>query len=157
MAARAITLAAIVWAGGWGILEGWVTFGTLVAFIEYAAKCFRPVQELSQRYTVMQSAMAAAERIFTLLDTEVPIKSPPEPVHIEGKLRGEIEFDNVTFGYNEDQSVLRDLSFRIRPGERVAVVGWTGAGKSTLIRLLVRLYDVQEGRGRTRSHAGPGW
>ncbi|MHC4991700.1 MAG: ABC transporter ATP-binding protein, partial [Planctomycetota bacterium] len=141
-----ITLAAIVWAGGWGILRGAVTFGTLVAFIEYAAKFFRPVQELSQRYTVMQSAMAAAERIFGLLDTEATIRTPPAARRIVGKLRGEIEFRNVTFGYVEGEPVLRDVSFRIRPGERVGVVGWTGSGKTTLIRLLVRLYDAQEGR-----------
>jgi len=141
-----VTLAAIVWAGGARILSGATTFGTLVAFIEYAGKFFRPLQELSQRYTVMQSAMSAAERIFKLLDTEIPIKSPPKPARIEKRLRGEIVFENVTFGYNEGEPVLHDVSFRIRPGERVAVVGWTGAGKSTLIRLLVRLYDVQEGR-----------
>jgi len=140
------TLAAIIWAGGWGILEGWVTFGTLVAFIEYAAKCFRPVQELSQRYTVMQSAMAAGERIFDLLDTPVTIRSPQNPRRIRGRLKGEIVFDDVTFGYDPDQPVLHNVSFRIAPGERVGVVGWTGSGKSTLIRLLVRLYDIQSGR-----------
>jgi ATP-binding cassette subfamily B protein len=141
-----ITLAAIVWAGGWGILEGLISFGTLVAFIEYSSKFFRPVQELSQRYTVMQAAMAAAERIFGLLDTEAGIASPPSPRRVEGRLRGEIVFDDVSFGYKPDEPVLRNVSFRIRPGETVAVVGWTGAGKSTLIRLLVRLYDVTAGR-----------
>jgi ATP-binding cassette subfamily B protein len=144
----AVTLAAIVWSGGWGILRGLVSFGTLVAFFEYAAKFFRPLQELSQRYTVMQSAMAAAERIFGLLDTEVTIASPANPRKVTGRLRGEIEFDHVTFGYDRDQPVLHDVSFRIAPGERVAVVGWTGSGKSTLIRLLVRLYDVQRGSVR---------
>jgi ATP-binding cassette subfamily B protein len=141
-----LTLAAIVWAGGWGILEGLVTFGTLVAFIEYSAKFFGPVQELSQRYTIMQSAMAAAERIFTLLDTVPAVTSPAVPKSIPGRLRGEIVFENVTFGYRPEEPVLRNVSFRIAPGERVAVVGWTGSGKSTLIRLLVRLYDIQEGR-----------
>jgi len=141
-----VTLAAIVWAGGWGVLEGLVSFGTLVAFIEYSAKFFRPVQELSQRYTIMQAAMAAAERVFGLLDVEASITSPPAPVRVERRLRGEIEFERVTFGYKEGEPVLRDVSFRIRPGETVGVVGWTGAGKSTLIRLLVRLYDVWEGR-----------
>jgi ATP-binding cassette subfamily B protein len=141
-----VTLAAIVWAGGSRILAGATTFGTLVAFIEYAGKFFRPLQELSQRYTVMQSAMAAAERIFRLLDTEIPIRSPATSARIDKRLRGEIVFENVTFGYNEGEPVIHDLSLRIRPGERVAVVGWTGAGKSTLIRLLVRLYDVQQGR-----------
>ncbi len=141
-----ITLAGIVWAGGWGILEGWVSFGTLVAFIEYAAKCFRPVQELSQRYTVMQAAMAAGERIFDLLDTPVTIRSPERPHRLGRRLNGEIVFDDVSFGYDPDQPVLHNVSFRIEPGERVGVVGWTGSGKSTLIRLLVRLYDVQSGR-----------
>jgi ATP-binding cassette subfamily B protein len=141
-----VTLAAIVWAGGWGILQGLVTFGTLVAFIEYSSKFFRPVQELSQRYTVMQSAMAAAERVYGLLDEPVSIVSPAEPRRASGRLRGEIAFQNVTFGYDPDDPVLCDVSFTIRPGERVAVVGWTGAGKSTLIRLLIRLYDVQRGR-----------
>lgn len=141
-----ITLAAIVWAGGWRILAGAITFGTLVAFIDYAGKFFRPLQELSQRYTTMQSAMASAERIFNLLDTERTIVSPADPRRIEQRLRGEIEFDHVTFGYREGQPVLHDVTFRIRPGERVGIVGWTGSGKSTLIRLLVRLYDVSKGR-----------
>lgn len=141
-----VAVAGIVWVGGWGILEGVVTFGTLVAFIEYSAKFFRPVQELSQRYTVMQAAMAAAERIFALQDTEVSIASPRQVRKVEGRLQGEIVFEEVTFGYREGEPVLQNVSFRIAPGERVAVVGWTGSGKSTLIRLLVRLYDVWEGR-----------
>jgi len=141
-----VTLAAIVWGGGWSILEGVITFGTLVAFIEYASKFFGPVQELSQRYTVMQSAMASAERIFGLLDTEVDIRSPEQPRPARGGRAGEIVFENVTFGYKEGEPVLHDVSFRVAPGERVAIVGWTGSGKSTMIRLLVRLYDVWEGR-----------
>ncbi len=142
-----VTLAAIVWAGGARILRGSVTFGTLVAFIEYAEKFFRPVQELSQRYTTMQAAMASAERIFRLLDqrpagggtADRGRRPAPRP-------RGEIAFEGVTFGYNEGEPVLHDVSFRVRPGERVGVVGWTGSGKSTLIRLLIRLYEPWEGR-----------
>jgi ATP-binding cassette subfamily B protein len=141
-----LTLAGIIWAGGWRILSGAVTFGTLVAFIDYAGKFFRPLQELSQRYTTMQSAMASAERIFALLDTEPTIVSPPNARRISGKPRGEIVFENVTFAYREGQPVLHEVSFHIRPGQRVGIVGWTGSGKSTLIRLLVRLYDIQEGR-----------
>jgi ATP-binding cassette subfamily B protein len=141
-----VTLAGIVWAGGWRILGGAMSFGTLVAFIDYAGKFFRPLQELSQRYTTMQGAMASAERIFKLLDTEPRIVSP-EAAHIpECGLRGEIEFDDVTFSYREGEPVLKNVSFRIRPGESVGIVGWTGSGKSTLIRLLVRLYDVDSGR-----------
>ena len=141
-----VALAAIVWAGGWRLLGGAITFGTLVAFIEYAGRFFRPVQELSQRYTIMQAAMASSERIFALLDTPAAIASPPGARRITARPRGEIAFEDVTFGYLPDQPVLRDVSFRIRPGERIGVVGWTGAGKSTLIRLLVRLYDVEAGR-----------
>jgi ATP-binding cassette subfamily B protein len=141
-----VTMAAIVWAGGWRLSGGAITFGTLVAFIEYAGRFFRPVQELSQRYTVMQAAMASAERIFGLLDTPVTLVSPVAPYRPESRSRGEIAFENVTFGYGDGQPVLRDVSFRVAPGERLAVVGWTGAGKSTLIRLLARLYDVRSGR-----------
>jgi ATP-binding cassette subfamily B protein len=141
-----VAIAAIVWAGGARILGDALTFGTLVAFLEYAGRFFRPVQELSQRYTIMQAAMASSERIFALLDTKGTIVSKPDAVRITGRLRGEIAFEHVTFGYLEGTPVLHDVSFRIRPGERVGVVGWTGSGKSTLIRLLVRLYDVDEGR-----------
>ena len=140
------TLAAIVWKGGGRFLDGAVTFGTLVAFIEYSGRFFRPVQELTQRYTIMQAAMAASERIFQLLDTAPSIVSPVDPVRVVTRARGEIAFENVSFSYDGDSPVLRDVSFRIAPGERVAVVGWTGSGKSTLIRLLARLYDVTDGR-----------
>jgi ATP-binding cassette subfamily B protein len=141
-----VTMAAIVWAGGARLQGGAITFGTLVAFIEYAGRFFRPVQELSQRYTVMQAAMASAERIFALLDTKATLVSPEEPYQRQGRARGEIAFENVTFGYGDGAPVLKNVSFRVPPGERLAVVGWTGAGKSTLIRLLARLYDVREGR-----------
>jgi ATP-binding cassette subfamily B multidrug efflux pump len=141
-----VTMAAIVWAGGRRLVGDAITFGTLVAFIEYAGRFFRPVQELSQRYTVMQAAMASAERIFALLDTKATLVSPKEPFRPTGRARGEIAFENVTFGYGDGKPVLRNVSFRVSPGERLAVVGWTGAGKSTLIRLLARLYDVREGR-----------
>lgn len=141
-----LALAAIVWSGGRRFLGGAITFGTLVAFIEYAGRFFRPVQELSQRYTIMQAAMASSERVFQLLDTEPGIVSPAAARRIDGRLRGEIVFENVTFGYDRAHPVLHDVSFRIAPGERIAVVGWTGSGKSTLIRLLVRLYDVDTGR-----------
>jgi ATP-binding cassette subfamily B protein len=141
-----VTMAAIVWAGGRRLAGDAITFGTLVAFIEYAGRFFRPVQELSQRYTVMQAAMASAERIFGLLDTKATLVSPKEPFRPQGRTRGEIAFENVTFGYGDGKAVLRNVSFRVRPGERLAVVGWTGAGKSTLIRLLARLYDVRQGR-----------
>jgi ATP-binding cassette subfamily B protein len=141
-----LSLALILWVGGFRILSVGLTFGTLVAFIQYAGRFFQPVQELSQRYAVMQAAMASSERIFDLLDTAPEITTPESPVNMPDRPRGEIVFDHVTFGYDPADPVLRDVSFTIRPGERTAVVGWTGAGKSTLIKLLVRLYDVQEGR-----------
>jgi ABC-type multidrug transport system fused ATPase/permease subunit len=141
-----LTLAAIVWAGGGRILAGAMTFGTLVAFLEYADRFFRPLQELSQRYTTMQAAMAAAERIVALLDTPPEIVSPPAAYRPARRPEGSIVFDNVTFGYRPDLPVLHGVSFGVRAGESVGVVGWTGSGKSTLLRLLVRLYDVWEGR-----------
>lgn len=141
-----VTLAAILWAGAWRILGDAMTFGTLVAFIQYANRFFQPVQELSQRYAIMQAAMAASERIFDLLDTPPAIVPRDDAVRPAGRVRGEVVFDRVTFGYDPEQPVLHDVSFRIAPGERVAVVGWTGSGKSTIVRLLIRLYDVQQGR-----------
>jgi ATP-binding cassette subfamily B protein len=141
-----ITLAAILWSGGWRILAGAATFGTLVAFIQYANRFFQPVQELSQRYATMQAAMASSERIFRLLDERPAISMSPCPRPILGRPRGEITFEHVDFGYDPDDPVLHDVSFRIEPGESIAVVGWTGSGKSTLVRLLTRLYDVQGGR-----------
>jgi ATP-binding cassette subfamily B protein len=141
-----ITLAAILWAGGWRILGGAATFGTLVAFMQYANRFFQPVQELSQRYATMQAAMASSERIFQLLDERPAIVAPSRPRSMPARPRGAIAFESVTFGYDPDDPVLHDVSFRIEPGERIAVVGWTGSGKSTLIRLLTRLYDVQHGR-----------
>jgi len=141
-----LSLAAIVWAGASRILGGAMTFGTLVAFIDYAGKFFRPLGELSQRYTTMQAAMASAERIFKLLDTAPAIVGPATPARVVGRPSGAIAFEHVSFAYRAGQPVLHDVSFRIAPGERVGIVGWTGSGKSTLIRLLVRLYDVTEGR-----------
>lgn len=141
-----LALASIVWAGGWRMLAGTVTFGTLVAFLEYARRFFQPVQELSQRYTVMQSAMASSERIFQLLDTPPSIVSAPSAARIAVRARGEIAFEHVSFSYVPGSPVLRDVSFRVAPGERIGVVGWTGSGKSTVIRLLARLYDVDAGR-----------
>ncbi len=140
-----LTLAWILWVGGRRILGDGITFGTLVAFVGYAQRFFEPVQQLSQRYAVMQSAMASTERLFDLLDTHPRIVSPVNAME-PARLRGEIIFENVTFGYAADQPVLRNVSFRIAPGEKIAIVGWTGSGKSTVIRLLVRLYDVQGGR-----------
>ena len=129
------------------------TLGVLVAFIQYALRFFRPIMDFSEKYNILQSAMAASERIFTLLDTPVQVLSPDVMKKPEGP--GRIEFDHVWFAYGETEAgkeqpdwVLRDVSFTIEPGETVAIVGHTGAGKTTLISLLLRFYDVQKGAVR---------
>jgi ATP-binding cassette subfamily B protein len=163
----AIAIACVIWFGGNGVLRGATTLGVLVAFIQYAQRFFRPIQDLSEKYNILQSAMASSERIFKLLDTPVEITSPAVTKTPEGP--GRIEFDHVWFAYRTiaandhvgtaapgrpvEQSstssgpdwVLRDVSFVIEPGETVAFVGHTGAGKTTIISLLMRFYDVQKG------------
>jgi ATP-binding cassette subfamily B protein len=139
-----LAIGLIIWYGGGEILRGALTFGTLVAFLRYADRFFGPIRDLSSFYAVLQSAMASLERIFVLLDTRPEITDPTgAPPPRPG--RGLVEFDGVSFGYRSDEPVLRDVSFRIEPGERVAVVGATGAGKTTLIKLLIRLYDPGSG------------
>ncbi len=167
----ATAIAAVVWFGGNQVLRQAVTLGVLVAFMQYAQRFFRPIQDLSEKYNILQSAMAASERVFKLLDTPAEIVSPAVPKEPEG--RGRIEFDHVWFAYrtlaqaaeeaaqkgeklkvaastNGDLAkdydwILRDVSFTIDPGETVAIVGHTGAGKTTIISLLLRFYDVQKG------------
>ena len=140
----AIALALIVWFGGLGILEGAVTFGVVVAFLQYSERFYQPVRDLSEKYNVFQSAMVASERIFDLLDTKPAVPEPARPVPVE-RLRGGVEFDRVWFAYRDDDFVLRDISFRIAPGEKVALVGATGAGKSSIANLLTRFYEFQRG------------
>ncbi len=142
------SLAMILWYGGARVLLGAITFGTLVAFLEYAQKFFGPIKELGGYYSVMQSAMASSERIFALLDTPPDIAPPARPARLpahEPGRTGEVVFDRVRFAYPGGPDVLQGLSFRARPGEKLALVGSTGAGKSTIVRLLLRLYDPQEG------------
>jgi ATP-binding cassette, subfamily B, multidrug efflux pump len=128
--------------GGLRITEGAMTVGVLVAFFQYGMRFFRPIQDLSEKYNILQAAMAASERVFKLLDTKPGIVSPERPVPAAA---GAIEFDHVWFAYNGEDWVLRDVSFRIEPGETIAVVGHTGAGKTTLTNLLLRFYDVGKG------------
>ncbi len=165
----AIAVAAIIWVGGGDVIRNTATIGVLIAFMQYAQRFFRPIQDLSDKYNILQSAMASSERVFKLLDTPVDITSPAVTKKPEGP--GRIEFDHVWFTYgvrgtaadtlhkaqesasSGDSSsgaadmdwVLRDVSFTLDPGETIAVVGHTGAGKTTLISLLLRFYDVQKG------------
>ena len=147
-AVSSISFALIVWYGGHEILGGALAFGTLVAFIEYVQKFFIPLRDFSSKYAVMQSAMSAAERVFELLDTAPAIADPPPVGTATPPLphRGQIEFEHVWFAYKGDDYVLCDVSFRVEPGEKIAIVGATGAGKTTVIKLLNRSYDVQRGR-----------
>jgi ATP-binding cassette subfamily B protein len=161
-----VAIACVLWYGGHmvlghvTVLGQLTTLGTLVAFMQYAQRFFRPIQDLSEKFNILQSAMAAAERVFKLLDTEPKIQSPKVEKVPAGP--GRIEFDDVWFAYrhipvekdgkvtpgNEWDWVLRGVSFAIEPGETVAIVGHTGAGKTTLISLLLRFYDVQQGAVR---------
>jgi ATP-binding cassette, subfamily B, multidrug efflux pump len=140
----ALAIALIVWYGGLQVLTGALTLGTLVAFIQYSDRFFRPISDLSEKYTILQSAMASSERIFKLLDTKPDIASP-EVLQTATVQEGSIEFRNVHFSYNPGEPVLHNISFKVNPGEKIAVVGATGAGKSTIIALLSRFYDVQQG------------
>jgi ATP-binding cassette subfamily B protein len=147
----ALALALIIWYGGLRILDGVVTVGVVAAFLQYARRFFRPIQDLSEKYNLLQSAMASSERVFKLLDEEIDIRDPEDPLEFPAEGRGRIEFEDVWFAYGvtEDGSpdwVLKGVSFVVQPGEKVAIVGHTGAGKSTLINLLMRFYDVDRGR-----------
>ena len=146
-----LAIAVVLWYGGLRVLAGTLTIGTIVAFIQYAQQFFRPIQDLSEKFNILQTAMASSERIFRLLDEPITVQSPEKPVSL-GVPRGEIEFSHVWFAYSggaqpgEEDWVLRDVSFRVRPGQTVAIVGHTGAGKTTIISLLLRFYDVQRGQ-----------
>jgi len=140
----AVALALIIWYGGSRVLAGTLTFGALVAFIQYARRFFQPISDLSEKYNIMQSAMASSERVFKLLDEKPAVLSSPNPRRLT-TLRGEIEFRNVWFAYNGEDYVLKDISFVAEPGEKVALVGATGAGKTSIVSLLMRFYEPQRG------------
>ena len=140
-----LATAVIIWYGGGQLIQDTLTFGVLVAFIRYAERFFWPIRELSEKYTIFQNAMASSERIFQLLDTEPSIVSTVKNKNIQ-ELKGDIEFRNVWFAYNDDDYVLKDVSFTVKPGEKVALVGHTGAGKTSIINLLCRFYDINKGQ-----------
>jgi ATP-binding cassette subfamily B multidrug efflux pump len=143
-AAGSVSLGLLLWYGGGEVLHGIIGIGTVVAFKEYIHRFFVPLRDFSQKYAVMQSAMAAAERIFQMLDTPADIETGKNAV-VPKPFRGEVIFDNVWFHYKPGDPVLKGVSFRIEPGEKIAVVGATGSGKTTTIKLLNRLYDIQQG------------
>jgi ATP-binding cassette subfamily B protein len=146
----AIALALIIWSGGSSILQGTVSIGVVAAFLQYARRFFRPIQDLSEKYNLLQGAMASSERIFKLLDEDIIISDPAQPVHLPTPTRGEIEFRDVWFAYGNTEEgepdwVLKGVSFRVESGEKIAIVGHTGAGKTTLVNLLMRFYEPQKG------------
>ena len=146
----AVALALIIWYGGGALIQGAVTIGVLAAFLDYARRFFRPIQDLSEKYNLLQGAMASSERIFRLLDREPAIHESGTPAALPADGAGEIRFENVWFAYggrgDEPDWVIRDLSFTVAPGEKLAIVGHTGAGKTTIINLLTRFYEPQRGR-----------
>ena len=147
----ALALALIIWYGGLRTLDGAITVGVLAAFLQYARRFFRPIQDLSEKYNLLQGAMASSERIFKLLDEKNTIEDPIQPILLPAKTHGRIEFRDTWFAYGEDKQghpdwILKDVSFTIAAGEKVAIVGHTGAGKTTIINLLMRFYDVDKGQ-----------
>ena len=146
-AIAALASALIIWYGGANVIAGAITLGTLAAFLQYSQRFYRPISDMSEKFNVLQSAMASSERIFKLLDEPVHIQNPAHLEHpVHHVHQGHISFDHVWFAYNEGDWVLRDVSFEVKPGERLGIVGATGSGKTTLINLLLRFYDVQRGR-----------
>src|SRR5688500_15299424 len=141
----ALASALIIWYGGGWTLENTMTLGSLVAFLQYSQRFFRPISDMSEKFNVLQAAMASSERIFSLLDEPVHVQSLETAATRPAPERGHIVFDRVSFAYNEPDWVLKDVSFEVRPGERVGIVGATGSGKTTIINLLLRFYDVQRG------------
>ncbi len=139
-----LALALILWYGGLQVLNGVLTLGAVVAFVQYSERFYKPISDLSEKFNILQSAMASSERIFDLLDTPTMVSAPAVP-QLPSGAGGSIEFRNVSFRYDADMPVLKKLSFQVGRGEKVAIVGATGAGKTTLISLLSRFYDVDQG------------
>lgn len=139
-----LTMALLIWFGGFRVLDSSIEFGVLFAFINYVTMFFQPIFDITEKYDILQSAMASSEKIFTILDNDSIIKNIDDPKKVT-RLIGEIEFKNVWFAYNDEDWILKDVSFSIKPGEKVAFVGATGAGKTSIISLITRLYDIQKG------------
>ncbi len=139
-----LAISLIIWYGGGKVVSNMITLGGLVAFVQYAQRFYRPIQDLSEKYNILISAMASSERIFKLLETKPAVSEAHNAVELV-KFQKAIEFKNVWFAYKDDNYVIKDLSFKVKKGEKVAIVGATGGGKSTLINLLARFYDIQKG------------
>jgi ATP-binding cassette subfamily B protein len=139
-----VAVALVIWYGGGQVIRNLLTLGTLVAFLQYVEKFFHPISDLSEKFGILQEAIAASERIFNLLDLKPAITSPTDPVHVE-RVKGNIKFNNVWFAYNKDNYVLKDVSFELKTGQSIAFVGATGSGKTSIINLLNRFYDIQKG------------
>jgi ATP-binding cassette subfamily B protein/subfamily B ATP-binding cassette protein MsbA len=139
-----IATALVVGVGGWLVLGDELTAGTLMAFVLYVDRFFEPIRELAQRYNIFQATMASSERVFTLLDLGPTVKDPPQAQTLP-PIQGEVVFDDVSFGYDDHKMILQNINLKAAPGQRIALVGETGAGKSTIIRLLTRFFDISEG------------
>ncbi|MCF8259683.1 MAG: ABC transporter ATP-binding protein/permease [Melioribacteraceae bacterium] len=140
-----LAIALIVWYGGGEVIQKSMSIGVLFAFIQYTEMFFRPIRDLSEKYNIMQTAMASSERIFNILDNDTFVNNPENPRRFN-KVEGKIEFQDVSFAYNPDEYVLKNINFTINPGEAVAIVGATGAGKTSIINILTRFYDVPKGK-----------
>ena len=140
-----VAVALIIWYGGGKVIQGALKIGALVAFIQYSNRFFQPIADMSEKYNILQTAMASSERLFRLIDTPATIVNPVNAIRPERLAKGEIEFRNVWFAYENEDWVLKDVSFHARPGESIAIVGHTGAGKTTTTSLLTRFYDIQKG------------
>src|SRR5689334_3203904 len=141
----AVGIALIIWYGGYRVMNGALSLGALVAFIQYSQALFQPIRDLSDKYNVLQAAVVASHRIFKTLDLPIAITTPEKPLKAE-RARGRIEFQNVWFAYKDEDWVLKDVSFTVEPGQSVALVGHTGSGKTTITNLLMRFYDIQRGK-----------
>jgi ATP-binding cassette subfamily B protein len=139
-----IAIGAIIWFGGGQVVQDEITLGAMILFIQLITMMIMPIVGLGEQFNVLYRAMASGERIFQAIDWDERLKEPEHPVELPPRLRGEIELRNVHFGYNKGEPVLKDVSFNIRPGEKLAIVGPTGSGKSTIIRLLARFYDFDD-------------
>ncbi|ABS62440.1 ABC transporter related [Parvibaculum lavamentivorans DS-1] len=137
-----LAMAAIIWFGGQHVFEGAATLGSVILFAQFADMMFRPIVAMGEQWNVVFRAMASCERIFQALDWDEALKEPEEPKPLPKDLKGQVTFNHLTFGYTPGTTILKDVSFDIKPGERIAIVGPTGSGKTSLIRLLCRFYDV---------------